>query len=257
MNVRGLIITLIIVSASLKLSLNYAKEDMWAYVIFGVVFGWGLDYMLTAIKEMIKKRSSKRKGRAKILDSSVIIDGRILDIIEADFLEGEIVIPRFVLEELQFLADSEDGLKRARGRRGLDLIKSIQNNKKNKVVLENKDYSTKEVDSKLVRLAKDKQADLVTTDFNLNKVATIQGVKVLNINQLSNALKPMVIPNEELEIELIKKGDRDGQAIGYLNDGTMVVAEDGGDYVTKTVILLVTSVYPTAAGRMIFGRIKK
>lgn len=257
MNVRGLIITLIMVSISLKLSMNYAKQDIWAYVIFGVVLGWGLDYMIVTIVEQLKKKVIKTKGRAKILDSSVIIDGRILDIIESEFIEGEIVIPRFVLEELQLLADSEEGLKRARGRRGLDLIKAIQNNKKNKVVLENKDYDTKEVDAKLIRLAKEKDSDLVTTDFNLNKVATIQGVKVLNINQLSNSLKPMVIPNEELEIELIKKGDRDGQAIGYLNDGTMVVAEDGGDYLGKTVILLVTSVYPTAAGRMIFGKVKR
>ncbi len=176
---------------------------------------------------------------------------------DTDFVEGDIIVPRFVLDELQYLADSEDGMKRAKGKRGLDLIKILQNNKKNKVIISEKDYEIKEVDSKLVKLAKEISGDLVTTDYNLNKVATIQGVRVLNINKLSNALKPVVIPNEELNIELIKSGDRDGQAVGYLNDGTMVVAEDGGGQVGKKVTLLVTSVYPTAAGRMIFGRIKK
>ncbi|NLK62126.1 MAG: hypothetical protein GX287_01620 [Fusobacteria bacterium] len=235
----------------------YNNNDKLAFLLIAVVLGWGLDYLLSFIFSKLKeKTSNKVLNKSKVLDSSVIIDGRILDIIDADFVEGDVIIPRFVLDELQYLADSDESMKRAKGKRGLDLIKLLQNAKKNKVIISEKDYEAKEVDSKLVSMAKDFGADLVTTDFNLNKVATIQGIRVLNINKLSNALKPMVIPNEELDIELIKSGDREGQAVGYLNDGTMVVAEDGGDCVGKKVVILVTSVYPTAAGRMIFGRIK-
>jgi len=255
-NVRGLFIVLLIIFIFNFLGF-YDKNDKLAYLLLAVISGWGLDYMINYLIQKIKEKKCKKIiGKQKILDSSVIIDGRILDIMETDFVEGDIIVPRFVLDELQYLADSEDGMKRAKGKRGLDLIKVLQGNKKNKVIISEKDYEVKEVDSKLVKLAKEINADLVTTDYNLNKVATIQGVRVLNINKLSNALKPVVIPNEELNIELIKSGDRDGQAVGYLNDGTMVVAEDGGNFVGKKVIILVTSVYPTAAGRMIFGRIK-
>ena len=186
------------------------------------------------------------------MDTSIIIDGRIIEILESGFIEGELIVPKFVLEELQTLSDSSDNIKRARGRRGLDLIKEMQSNGGYILSIEEKDYKGKEVDAKLIKLAKEIKGDILTTDFNLNKVATIQGVKVLNINELGNSLKLVVLPNEELDIELIKKGDRDGQAVGYLSDGTMVVAEDGGRNVGENVTLLVTSVYPTAAGRMIF-----
>lgn len=255
-NVRGLFIVLIIVVMFYFFGV-YDKDDKLAYLLIAIITGWGLDYMISYLSLKINEKRCKRiVGKQKILDSSVIIDGRILDIMETDFVEGDIIVPRFILDELQYLADAEDGMKRAKGKRGLDLIKVLQGNKKNKVIISEKDYDVKEVDSKLVKLAKETNADLVTTDYNLNKVATIQGVRVLNINKLSNALKPVVIPNEELNIELIKSGDRDGQAVGYLNDGTMVVAEDGGNFVGEKVVILVTSVYPTAAGRMIFGRIK-
>jgi len=258
MGVRGLFSILVVVVISTAVASNYEVKDILVFVIGGVIAGWGLDYGFGKLLEKLKNKNKGAGKVGKILDSSAIIDGRILDILETDFIEGDIIIPRFVLAELQMLADSEDGMKRARGRRGLDLIKIIQSNKKYKVVIEDKDYQgVNEVDEKLVRLAKDIEGDVITTDFNLNKVASIQGIKVLNINKLSNALKPVVIPNEELIIELIKKGDRDGQAIGYLNDGTMVVAEDGGPFLGKTITLLVTSVYPTAAGRMIFGKVKR
>ncbi len=255
MKVRGLFFILIMVFACYLIFFN--QSNFLAYLIVAVLIGWGADYFLGIVLERMKTVTENKTGKSKILDSSVIIDGRILDIIEAEFIEGDIVIPKFVLEELQYLADSEDGMKRARGRRGLDLIKVIQSTKRNNVVINDTDYKIKEVDAKLIQLAKDIQGDVITTDYNLNKVATIQGIKVLNINKLSNALKPVVIPNEELFIELIKAGDRDGQAVGYLNDGTMVVAEDGKEFLGRSITLLVTSVYPTAAGRMIFGRVKR
>jgi len=256
---RGLFIIIISIFVFFKTAKILDPKDLLAYILIGTVTGWGIDRLIEKIilKVESKKEVEVKVGKDKILDSSAIIDGRIMDILDTGFVEGNIVIPRFVLEELQLLADSEDGMKRAKGRRGLDLIKMIQKEDKFQTIIEDRDYKIKEVDSKLIKLAKETGGDVVTTDFNLNKVATIQGVKVLNINELSNALKPVVIPNEELTIELMKIGDRDGQAIGYLNDGTMVVAEDGGNYIGKVVTLLVTSVYPTAAGRMIFGKIKK
>lgn len=256
---RGLFIIIVSIFVFFKTAKIIDPKDLLAYIMIGTVTGWGIDRLIEKIleKAKTKKEMNVKIGKDKILDSSAIIDGRIMDILDTGFVEGNIVIPRFVLEELQLLADSRDGMKRAKGRRGLDLIKMIQKDEKIKTIIEDKDYKIKEVDSKLIKLAKDTDGDVITTDFNLNKVATIQGVKVLNINELSNALKPVVIPNEELTIELMKSGDRDGQAIGYLNDGTMVVAEDGGDSIGKVVTLLVTSVYPTAAGRMIFGKIKK
>jgi len=259
MGVRGLFFILFIVFIFYIVGLySGGNGDIFGYIIGAVIMGWGLEYGFTKILEKLKEKSCSKEKNGKILDSSAIIDGRILDILDTDFIDGDIIIPRFVLQELQMLADSEDGMKRARGRRGLDLIKSIQNKENFKVIIEERDYTNvQEVDQKLILLAKENGGDVITTDFNLNKVATIQGIKVLNINKLSNALKPVVIPNEELIIELIKKGDRDGQAIGYLNDGTMVVAEDGGAFLGKTITLLVTSVYPTAAGRMIFGKVKR
>ena len=253
--IRGLFFILIMVLVSLLVPLDEKFRSLM--VIIAVVTGWGVEYLMDYITDLIKNKNSTKGLRGKLLDSSAIIDGRIIDILESKFLEGKLIVPRFILRELQALSDSQDGMKRAKGRRGLDLVKSMQDELKNSIEIVEDDYEIKEVDSKLVKLAKDKNYDLITTDFNLNKVATIQGVNVLNINKLTNALKPRVFPNEELNIELIKKGDRDGQAVGYLNDGTMVVAEDGGDAIGKKITLTVTSVYPTVAGRMIFGRIRK
>jgi len=193
----------------------------------------------------------------KMLDTSVLIDGRIVDVIKTGFLEGTIVIPHFVLEELQKIADSADTLKRNRGRRGLDIVKAIQANKLVKVEISNVDYDdTTEVDTKLLRLAKDWGGVVATNDFNLSKVADIQGVRILNINDLANALKQAVLPGEEMQIFLAKEGKEPGQAIGYLDDGTMIVVESGKRSVNFTVPVIVTSVLQTSAGRMIFAKLK-
>ncbi len=257
MNLRDFIVTLFMSILFFQLSIFMKSDNQILFVIMGIASSAAVVQLFEYLKKIKKEKLEKTGAKAKILDTSIIIDGRIVEILDAGFIEGDLVVPRFVLEELQTLSDSSDNIKRARGRRGLDLIKDIQSEDKFTVLIEDKDYRGKEVDSKLIKLAKDIKGDILTTDFNLNKVATIQGVRVLNINELGNALKLIVLPNEELTIELIKKGDRDGQAVGYLGDGTMVVAEDGGNNVGECVTLVVTSVYPTAAGRMIFGRIKK
>lgn len=256
MNVKGFFITLIMTILFALIGLKFSSSNTLIFLVFGVTASYFIIHFLEYLKKLSEEKQKITGGKPKILDSSIIIDGRITDILNSGFMEGDIVVPKFVLEELQTLSDSSDNMKRARGRRGLDLVKQVQEIEGYKVIIEEKDYKEKEVDTKLIKLAKDMNGDIITTDFNLNKVATIQGVKVLNINQLTNSLKLVVLPNEELKIELIKKGDRDGQAVGYLQDGTMVVAEDGGGHVGELVILVITSVYPTAAGRMIFGRLK-
>lgn len=193
----------------------------------------------------------------KLLDTSVIIDGRVMDIMAAGFLDGHLVVPHFVLEELQKLADSSDSLKRAKGRRGLDFVQDLQMSYKNQVLVVDNDYDDiSEVDSKLVRLAKQSDADIITNDYNLNKVAGIQGVKVLNINELANAIKPVVIAGEEINVYLVKEGKEHNQALAYLDDGTMIVVENGRPYIGSHVPVVVTSVLQTSAGRMIFAKAK-
>ena len=191
----------------------------------------------------------------KLLDTSVIIDGRIMDIMAAGFLEGQLVVPNFVLEELQKLSDSADNLKRAKGRRGLDLVQDLRISYKDQVVVVDNDYDDiSEVDAKLVRLAKQAGAAIITNDYNLNKVAGIQGVKVLNINELANAIKPVVIAGEEMHVYLVKEGKEANQAIAYLDDGTMIVVENGRHSIGSSIPVVVTSVLQTAAGRMIFAK---
>ena len=193
----------------------------------------------------------------KILDTSVIIDGRIADICRTGFLEGVLVIPGFVLEELQHIADSSDVLKRNRGRRGLDILNKIQKEMKVKVQIWEGDFEeVSEVDSKLIKLAKVIGGKVVTNDFNLNKVCELQGVPVLNINDLANAVKPVVLPGEEMNVQVIKDGKEHGQGVAYLDDGTMIVVEGGRDYIGNEVDVLVTSVLQTSAGRMIFAKPK-
>jgi uncharacterized protein YacL len=205
-----------------------------------------------------KKEEPKPKQESlKLLDTSVIIDGRIADICKTGFIEGTLVIPQFVLEELQHIADSSDVLKRNRGRRGLDILNRIQKELKVKVTILEKDFDDiHEVDSKLVRLAKQTQGIVVTNDFNLNKVCELQGVAVLNINDLANAVKPVVLPGEELNVQLIKDGKEHGQGVAYLDDGTMIVVEGGRDFIGLEIDVLVTSVLQTSAGRMIFAKPK-
>ncbi|MGB9887663.1 MAG: PIN/TRAM domain-containing protein [Moorellales bacterium] len=194
----------------------------------------------------------------KILDTSVIIDGRILDICQTGFLEGVLVVPDFVLEELRRIADSSDVLKRNRGRRGLDILNKMREQPRVEVQLwrAGRGDPGAEVDTRLVQLAQQLGASIVTNDFNLNKVASLQGIKVLNINELANAVKPVVLPGEEMVVQLIKDGKESGQGVGYLDDGTMIVVENGKRFIGQTVAVLVTSVLQTAAGRMIFARPK-
>ncbi len=191
----------------------------------------------------------------KILDTSVIIDGRIADICETGFLDGILVIPHFVLRELQQVADSADGLKRNRGRRGLDILQRVQKMSGIKVQLVENDYpQVREVDMKLIELAQEINAKIVTNDFNLNKVAQLRGVEVLNINELANALKPVYLPGEIMKVFILKEGKEFNQGIAYLDDGTMVVVDNARKMIGKTVDSSVTSVLQTTAGKMIFGR---
>ncbi|MCQ2359851.1 MAG: PIN/TRAM domain-containing protein, partial [Phascolarctobacterium sp.] len=193
----------------------------------------------------------------KILDTSVIIDGRIMDILAVGFIDGRIVVPNFVINELQRLSDSADSMKRAKGRRGLDLVQDMQTNYKDRVAIAQRDYEDiPEVDSKLVRLAKETGAVLMTNDYNLHKVAEIQGVVVLNINELANAIKPVVLPGEEMQVYLVKEGRELNQAIAYLDDGTMIVVENGQGHIGGNVTIVVNSMLQTAAGRMIFAHVK-
>lgn len=193
----------------------------------------------------------------KVLDTSVIIDGRIADIYKTGFIEGELIISQFVLEELRHIADSSDQLKRNRGRRGLDIMNKLRLEFDNTVKIVEKDYpDIAEVDSKLLRLAQDMKGVVLTNDFNLNKVAQLQDMRVLNINELSNAVKPMVLPGEELFAQIVRDGKEPGQGVAYLDDGTMIVVENGKRFMTKTILVTVTSVLQTAAGRMIFAKPK-
>ncbi len=194
-------------------------------------------------------------GTKKILDTSVIIDGRIVDIASTGFLEGPLVIPRFVLGELQKIADSSDPLKRQRGRRGLDIVERLKNDREIQVIISDTDFpDIRGVDQKLVELAKRINAKIITNDFNLNKMAKIQGIKVLNINELANALKPVVLPGEKMKVFILKEGKERDQGVAYLDDGTMVVVDNARKMIGKTIEITVTSVLQTTAGKMIFGR---
>lgn len=212
------------------------------------------------IQEMFKrsgKTSTKEVSGAKpkILDTSVIIDGRIADICKTGFVEGSLIIPNFVLEELRHIADSSDGLKRNRGRRGLDILNIIQKELKLDIRIVDTDFEdVAEVDMKLLKLAQKMNGMVVTNDFNLNKVAELQGVTVLNINELANAVKPVVLPGEEMTVCVVKEGKESNQGVAYLDDGTMIVVEGGRRYMNETIEVLVTSVLQTAAGRMIFAK---
>lgn len=197
------------------------------------------------------------KGSPKLLDTSVIIDGRIAEICSTGFLEGPFIVPVFVLEELQRISDSADNLKRARGRRGLDLLQDMQKRSDFPIIVIDDDFEDiPEVDSKLMKLAVEKGWKIITNDFNLNKVATLQGVKVLNINELANAIKPAMVSGEWIRVQVVKEGKEPGQGIAYLDDGTMIVIENGAHYVDTMVDTMVTSVLQTSAGRMIFARVE-
>ncbi len=201
--------------------------------------------------------SKQSAGIVKILDTSAIIDGRIADITDAGFIEGEIIVPQFVLQELHHIADSADAIKRVRGKRGLDVLQRLQKQANTKVTIIDNDFlQIKEVDAKLVALGKKMNARIVTNDSNLSKIAELQGVYVLNINNLANILKPVVLPGEVMNIFVLKEGKEDGQGIGYLDDGTMVVVDNAKRFLGKNMDVVVTSILQTTGGRMIFSRLK-
>lgn len=217
--------------------------------------------MLFSIKKMGTAKDKKTKSGVrmspKILDTSVIIDGRIFDLCQTGFIEGSLIIPNFVLQELRHIADSSDSLKRNRGRRGLDILNKIQKELDMDVIISERDFpDIAEVDSKLLKLAQVIDGKVITNDYNLNKVAEFQKVPVLNINELANAIKPVVLPGEEMKIQIIKDGKESGQGIAYLDDGTMIVVEGGKKFIGEIVDVIVTSVLQTAAGRMIFAKQK-
>lgn len=234
------------------------------YIIFGFL-GWSLGYRKRFDISALIGRGKKSEQPArealiapKILDTSVIIDGRIFDICKTGIFEGDVVIPEFVLVELQHIADSADSMKRAKGRRGLDILHKIQTELTTSVRVSDIDFDdTQEVDAKLIKLAKVLEGKIVTTDYNLNKVAAVHRVEVFNINELSNAVKPVLLPGEELTVVIIKDGKEQRQGIAYLDDGTMIVVEGARGRIGEEMAVAVTSVLQTAAGRMIFARIKQ
>lgn len=221
----------------------------------GLLAGWAkadcID--LNSIRFFAGRESAPRAQ--KVLDTSVIIDGRIADIAESGFLDGKIIVPQFVLHELQLVADSSDSAKRNRGRRGLDIVQRLQKVPRLQIEVSTQDFpALREVDLKLIEFAKSSGAKIVTNDFNLNKLAQVQGVQVLNINELANALKPVVLPGEAMRVFILKEGKEYNQGVAYLDDGTMVVVDNARRLISKTVDITVTSVLQTTAGKMIFGR---
>lgn len=209
-------------------------------------------------RDLIVKGGKKKSLTTYLVDTSVLIDGRIADICETKFVAGTLVVPRFILRELQSVADSADGAKRARGRRGLDILARLQENPDIPVRLFDKDFpEIKDVDSKLVALGKDLGARVLTTDFNLNKVAALQGITVLNVNDLANALKPIVLPGEPMTLFVLKEGKEREQGVAYLDDGTMVVVEDGRRAIGQKVKATVSSILQTSAGRLIFAKLQR
>lgn len=269
----GLIVGLVIayLVSQLILSLNIPIVgnllSLFTYVFVGYL---GIRIALKSkddifnLNKLIRLAPNKDKGTKKeksippkVLDTSVIIDGRIAEICQTGFIEGKLVIPTFVLDELRHIADSSDDLKRVRGRRGLDILNIIQKELNIEVEISTKDFDDiAEVDAKLLKLAETLGGKVVTNDYNLNKVAQVQGVEVLNINELANAIKPVAIPGEYMIVQVVKEGKESNQGIAYLDDGTMIVVDGGKKYMGETIRVLVTSVLQTPAGRMIFGKPK-
>jgi len=236
-----------------NLPLSFALKGVFGYggLLIGLSRGKGI-----TVPGIFRLLSGKGfEANLKILDTSVIIDGRISDVCEAGFIEGTFIVPQFILQELQYIADSQDSTKRARGRRGLDVLHKIQKMSNITVRIVDEDFpKIKEVDAKLVALGKLMNAKIITNDFNLNKVAQLQGVSVLNINELANSLKPVVLPGETMGVFVLKEGKEYNQGVAYLDDGTMVVVENGRRFIGKNTEVTVTSVLQTTAGRMIFSK---
>ncbi|MEM7625341.1 MAG: PIN/TRAM domain-containing protein [Planctomycetota bacterium] len=234
---RGIKVIIGLVTCYVAISLVLQTKDDFRFVLPYVEFA----------KEI-------RGNRPTLLDTSVIVDGRVLDIVETQVMQGTLIVPKFVLDELQLIADSGDKIKRARGRRGLDILQKLQASDKIEVHIEEKDAEGTNVDQKLIALGQDLRARVMTNDFNLNKIATLRGVDVINMNDLAKALRPVVLPGEHMNVKLVKPGESGTQGVGYLDDGTMVVVEGGRTHLDHHVDLVVTSTLQTSAGRMIFGK---
>eukprot|EP00828_Plagiopyla_frontata_P026184 TRINITY_DN3399_c0_g1_i4.p2 TRINITY_DN3399_c0_g1~~TRINITY_DN3399_c0_g1_i4.p2 ORF type:complete len:295 (-),score=54.42 TRINITY_DN3399_c0_g1_i4:1798-2682(-) len=248
-----LLVLLNLLAAVIGAEVMIKKKDDITALIF--------NFKLPSMKEKKNKESLKDENKGgeipKVLDTSVIIDGRIFDICETGFIEGPLIVSNAVLDELRHISDSSDALKRNRGRRGLDILNKIQKELPiETVIVEDNFPKISEVDSKLLKLAQEMKGKVITNDYNLNKVAEFQGVPVLNINELSNAIKPVVLPGEEMVIDIVKDGKESSQGVAYLDDGTMIVVEGGKKYIGETKDVTVTSVLQTAAGRMIFAKPK-
>jgi uncharacterized protein YacL len=267
--VAGLIVGLCIAflfSFGLKFIGNTTEKQIvapWIYTLIAVIMAY-MGIILGSKKindffDFVFTASTKEgSDNYRILDTSVIIDGRIADVCDTGFIEGNLIVPRFVLEELQYIADSSDSMKRSRGRRGLDILNRMQKSTGINIEVVEQDFpKLKGVDAKLVALARKMNGQIITNDFNLNKVAELQGVKILNINELANAVKPLVLPGEPMTVKIIKEGKEQGQGVAYLDDGTMIVVDNAQRYQGLTVEVLVTSVLQTTAGRMIFAEMKE
>jgi uncharacterized protein YacL len=241
-NLSFLQVTLLLLMAYVGLVLGATKGDLLNLSALGGLFS----------------AEAKPRRNFKVLDTSVIIDGRVADVCETGFIDGTLIVPQFVLRELQLVADSSDQLKRNRGRRGLDILQRMQKMGTVQVQIVEEDFpQLREVDMKLIELAKEFEAKIVTNDFNLNKVAQLQGVPVLNINELANALKPVVLPGEAMRVFILKEGKEYNQGVAYLDDGTMVVVDNAKKMISKTIDIAVTSVLQTTAGKMIFGKFEE
>jgi uncharacterized protein YacL len=263
----GLIIGLVAAHLLLIPLFHIMDQETWqvsAFVLSGVLgyggllvgFHRGKNLTIPAVMRLFKGQELEED--LKVLDTSVIIDGRIADVIEAGFLEGTFIIPQFILQELQYIADSPDPVRRTKGRRGLDILHRIQKMTHIKVRIVEEDFpKMREVDAKLIALARLLNAKIVTNDFNLNKVAQLQGLSVLNINELANVLKPVVLPGESLNLFVVKEGKEYNQGVAYLDDGTMVVIENARRLIGKNIDTVVSSVLQTTAGRMIFAKPKE
>lgn len=259
--VLGVVLALLVGIPLSKIPMEGNAQAFWQSAILlilpyvGLLLGLKKGEWFDPLSLLAYFRGTTMQRSYKILDTSVIIDGRVADICETGFMDGTMIIPQFVLKELQQVADSADSLKRNRGRRGLDILQKIRKMSGIDVSISEIDFpDVKEVDLKIIELAKVQSAKIVTNDFNLNKVAQLQGVQVLNINELANALKPVVLPGEFMRVFILKEGKEYSQGVAYLDDGTMVVVDNARKHIGKNVDITVTSVLQTTAGKMIFGK---
>jgi uncharacterized protein YacL len=260
--VIGLLIALIL-GFGLNMVIKITQDQHvvpWIYLLLTGILGY-LGLVLGS-KKVDEFNFHAAEGKScvdhRLLDTSVIIDGRIADICDTGFMDGELIVPRFVLNELQFIADSSDSMKRSRGRRGLDVLNRMQKSSAINIEIVEQDFpKIKGVDGKLVALAQKLNAKLMTNDYNLNKVAELQGVRVLNVNELANAMKPVVLPGEQMLVKIIREGKEQGQGVGYLDDGTMIIVDSAQKMINMNVEVVVTSVLQTTAGRMIFTELKE